>query len=96
LIASGILANLDVYILANCCIAIDRMQDIETLINKNIKFIRNKEIMSAKDKYTKDFFRCCNELSLSPQSRAKFGSLALQAKDEKEDELLNILRDDDD
>ena len=51
--------------------------------------------MSAKDKYNKDFFRCCNELSLSPQSRAKFGNLTLQAKEKEEDPLLAALRDDD-
>lgn len=92
--ASQILSNLDVYILASCSIAIDRLQFIETTINKNPKAIMNKELMSAKDKYNKDFYRCCNELSLSPQSRAKFGSLSLKAKDENEDAVLKALMDD--
>ena len=52
--------------------------------------------MSSKDKYTKDFFRCCNELSLSPQARAKIGSLALQAKEKEEDPLIKALKGDDD
>lgn len=92
--ASQILSNLDVYILASCSIAIDRLQHIETIINKNPRAIMNKELMSAKDKYNKDFYRCCNELSLSPQSRAKFGSLSLKAKDESEDVVLKALMDD--
>ena len=52
--------------------------------------------MSAKDKYNKDFYRCCNELSLSPQSRAKFGSLSLKAKEKEEDPLIKALKGDDD
>lgn len=94
--ASQILSNLDVYILANCSIAIDRLQYIEKIINKNPKAIMNKDLMSAKDKYNKDFYRCCNELSLSPQSRAKFGSLSLKAKDENEDPVKKALQEDDD
>lgn len=94
--ASQILSNLDIYILSSCSIAIDRLQYIEQIINKNPRALMNKELMSAKDKYNKDFYRCCNELSLSPQSRAKFGSLSLKAKDESEDAVLKALQDDED
>lgn len=51
----------------------------------------DKEVLAAKDKYTKDFFRCCNELSLSPQSRAKLGNINLQVKQQQEDPLLKVL-----
>lgn len=91
---TGILRNLDVYILATCSIAVDRLKHIEIIINKNPGALLNKDLMSAKDKYTKDLYRCCNELSLSPQSRAKLGSLALSNKENKQDALLNILSDD--
>lgn len=93
--ASQILSNLDIYILSACSIAIDRLQYIEEIINKNPRALMNKDLMSAKDKYNKDFYRCCNELSLSPQSRAKFGSLSLKAK-EKEDPLIKVLKGDED
>lgn len=89
---SGILGNLDIYILSTCAISIDRLQEIEKLINKDIERLLDKDLMSAKDKYTKDFFRCCNELSLSPQSRAKLGNINLQAKENKQDPLLQVLR----
>ncbi|WP_096636418.1 phage terminase small subunit P27 family [Clostridium cochlearium] len=92
---TGILRNLDVYILTTCTIAVDRLMNIEKIINKNPGAILNKDLMSAKDKYTKDLYRCCNELSLSPQSRAKLGSLALANKEKREDPLLQILSDDD-
>ncbi|PGT89205.1 P27 family phage terminase small subunit [Bacillus sp. AFS040349] len=89
--SSGILGNLDIYILGTCAISIDRLQQIEKMINKDINNLFDKNLMSAKDKYTKDFFRCCNELSLSPQSRAKLGNLNLQAKQQEEDPLLKVL-----
>lgn len=92
---SKLLSNLDVYILSSCVIAIDRLQFIESKINKNPGLIMQNQIMSAKDKYTKDFYRCCNELSLSPQSRAKLGNINLQAQKEKEDPVLKALREDD-
>lgn len=91
---SGIVGNLDVFILATCSIAIDRLQEIETRINQKFGLISNNTIMAAKDKYSKDFYRCCNELSLSPQSRAKLANINMNKKDD--DPLLNALRDDED
>jgi P27 family predicted phage terminase small subunit len=88
---SGILSNLDVYVLAAFAVAKDRLDHIEKLINENEKLLLDKNLMSAKDKYSKDFFRCCSELSLSPQSRAKLGTINLQAKQNEEDPLLKLL-----
>ena len=91
LTASEILGNLDIYILSTCVVAIDRLQVIEETINKDFDMVMNKDLMSAKDKYTKDLFRCTNELSLSPQSRAKLGNINLHDKQKKEDPLLLLL-----
>ena len=88
---SGILGNLDTYILSTCVIAIDRLQKIESMINEDCQLLFDKSLLSAKEKYTKDLFRCCNELSLSPQSRAKLANINLQAKEKEEDKLLQIL-----
>ena len=90
--ASGILGNLDVYILAQCCIAIDRLQTIEAEINADSSLLRDTKLISSKEKYAKDFYRCCNELSLSPQSRAKMANINLQQKQEQDDPLLKVLR----
>ncbi|KOC32543.1 phage terminase small subunit P27 family [Clostridium botulinum] len=92
---TGILTNLDVYILTTCAIAVDRLTTIEEIVNRNPAGLLNKDLMSAKDKYTKDLYRCCNELSLSPQSRAKLGNLALNNKEKQEDPLLKALIEDD-
>ena len=91
--ASSILGNLDVYVLTECAIALDRMQEIEMRINEEFEQIASQSLMMAKDRYVKSFFRCCNELCLSPQSRAKMGNLDMQAKEENP--LLKVLADDD-
>lgn len=90
--ASGILCNLDVYVLTTCAIAIDRLRSIEELINKDIENLRDSKLMASKDKYTKDLWKSATELSLSPSSRAKIGNLNIKAKDEAEDPLLTVLR----
>src|SRR5690348_7187295 len=79
--ASGILSNLDIFALETCVIAIDRLQHIETMINNDLELLRDKMLMASKDKYTKDLFRTVNELSLSPQARAKLGNLNIQAQE---------------
>lgn len=94
--ASEILGNLDVYILAKCSIAIDRLQELEKKANKRQGLIFNKDFISSKKLYDADFYRCCNELSLSPQSRAKISNINLQAKEDSQDPLLQALAGDDD
>ena len=89
---SNILSNLDVYLLSTCSISIDRLIHIESLINDTPSLIRDNDLMRAKDKYTKDFYRCCNELSLSPQSRAKISNMNVQAKQKEEDPLFRVLK----
>lgn len=90
--ASGILGNLDIFILSTCSIAIERLQYIEQMINENPELILEKSLMAAKDKYTRDLFRCTNELSLSPQSRAKLGTINFQVKQKEDDPLLKVLK----
>lgn len=62
------------------------------MINKDSEKLFDKSLMSSKDRYTKDLFRCCNELSLSPQARAKMANINVQAQQEQEDPLLKILK----
>lgn len=86
--ASGILTNLDNYILANTAIAIDRIQEAEKLLNEDIL---NKDALKVKESYAKELFRYTNELSLSPSSRAKLANININAKQETEDPLLKVL-----
>lgn len=89
--ASGVLGGLDVYVLAECSICIDRMQEIETNINKNGL---NSQLVTMKEKYTKAFFRYCNELCLSPQSRAKYANTCVQSEN-NDNPLIKALTSDD-
>jgi P27 family predicted phage terminase small subunit len=89
---SKILGNLDSYMLEMGAIAIDRLQTIEKEINRDFDNIYNKELMSAKAKYTSDFLKFCQEACLSPQSRAKMGIIASNKKEEDMDPLLKVLR----
>lgn len=91
---SGMLGNLDVYILAQTAITIDRIQTCEAHINENgvvdLDGNQNPHVKIG-NSYMKDFFRLCNELSLSPQSRAKLANMNYVAEVEKADPLLSIL-----
>ncbi len=89
---SGVLGNLDVYILSTISIAIDRLNWIENVINENEIKMLDVDLMRAKEKYSKDFYRCCNELSLSPQSRAKISNINIKSQKAKGDPLLLALK----
>ena len=89
--ASNILCNLDVYILTICARAIDRVNTIELMIDDKSELLADSKLMSTKDKYQKDFLRCCSELSLSPQSRAKLGNLKIQSQQNLNDPVLQAL-----
>lgn len=88
---ADILGKLDIPIIAQTAICIDRLQTIEEKINEDTRLLMDQKIMAAKDKYTKDFFRCCNELCLSPQARAKMALSAYKAKEEQSDQLSDML-----
>lgn len=90
--ASGILGNLDSFILTNCVIAIDRLQWIEDKINKKPGLTINKDLRDSKKVYTADFYRCCNELCLSPQARAKIANININTKKAEDDAVIRVLK----
>lgn len=102
----NILSNLDTYLLNQTAITIERLESLEKEINEaskitdengkkkdklDVKLIAS--LKSVRDMYSKDFFRCCNELSLSPQARAK---ISINAIPEKKKTLMDILNEDED
>lgn len=88
---SDILGEIDTYILSNCAISIHRLQQIETMVNTDTGYLFDKDLMNTKKKYTDEFFRCCNELCLSPQSRAKIASSITANVLNEPDPLLEAL-----
>ena len=87
-----LIGELDIYTLAECAVVIDRLQVLEMMINDNPDLLTDKDIMSIRKGYTQDYYRLCNELGLSPQSRAKLGSLSLQKDKQSKDKLLTLLK----
>lgn len=101
-----ILSNLDTYLLNQTAITIERLESLEKEINIASKITdeNGKEkdkldvrliasLKSVRDMYSKDFFRCCNELSLSPQARAK---ISINTSSQEKKTLMDILNEEDD
>ena len=86
-----ILAALDAVSLAQFCVAVDRLQYIETEINANPELLNAREFMNARRGYESTMWRGCTEFCLSPQARAKIGSLAEARLRDSEDPLAAAL-----
>ena len=85
LIDKEILSNLDLFILTKTAITLEKMFKLDEL---NIEDMNTTQSV-LQDRLTKQFFRCCSELCLSPQARSK---LAVSFKPQEEDDpLLKIL-----
>ena len=95
LVESDILGRLDVFVLESTAVAIDRLRYINGMIDTEPALVANAALQNSRAKYQSDLWRGCNELCLSPQARAKIGSLAAQKQKEKKDPLLAALSDDD-
>lgn len=90
---SEVLSNLDSYMLTQFSIAIDKLAYLDELAEKKPALILNKDFKSSKKLYFDIFTKCCNELSMSPQSRAKLANINSLAQQEKEDPILQALKD---
>ena len=92
---SEILGSLDVFALSSFATAVDRLRQIEGMVNEDPGLLSDTALMGTRAKYQSDLWRGCNELCLSPQARAKISSLAAQAaKKAAADPLLEALADD--
>lgn len=89
--AAEVIGEGDEYIISRFAIAAERLEYIEAMINDDPEMLLDQRLMASKGKYTQDFYRSCNELSMSPQSRAKMGNLLLNKRDEENDPLLAAL-----
>ena len=86
---SNLLGNLDIYLLHTTSIAIQKLEELEGMINQDITLLEKSSIRGSLKHYSQVFYKGCTELCLSPQSRAK---LAISFKPDEEDPLLAILR----
>ncbi len=74
---SNVLSNLDVYVLSNCAIAIDRVRQYDEMIAADHDLLCDRDVIGNRNKTVSEFLRYCNELCLSPQARAKIGAAAI-------------------
>ena len=72
---SGVLSNLDSYLLTQLSGAIDKLEYLDAVLEKKPALIFNKDFKSSKKLYFDIFTKCCNELSMSPASRAKLANI---------------------
>ena len=93
--AGKILGKLDVFVLESTAVAIDRLRTINRMIDDEPGLLLHTATQNSRAKYQADLWRGCNELCLSPQARAKLGSLAAQKAKEQRDPLMDALKDDD-
>lgn len=89
---SGVLSNLDSYLLTQLSGAIDKLEYLDAALQKKPALIFNKDFKSSKKLYFDIFTKCCNELSMSPASRAKLANINSIADSEKEDPILKALK----
>ena len=95
LVNAEILGRLDVFVLESTVVAIDRLREINRMIDADLSLLANNGLQSARAKYQRDLWRGCSELCLSPQARAKIGGLAAQKAKEAKDPLVAAMMDDD-
>lgn len=92
---AGVLGELDAYVLTATAVAIDRVQEIDLIVNEDENLLFDKDKISARKEYWAAYCRGCNELGLSPQARAKLGIVAAGNKARENDPLAKFLAGDD-
>lgn len=85
---TDMLSTVDVYLLELFSIAIYKIRFYEKKWNRDEELER-LEMADLKEQRNV-YFKCCQELCLSPQARAKMGTLALQKHEEAKDPVLKI------
>lgn len=85
-----LLGEADCFVLTEAAVVIDRLQQIEMMINNDPEKLTDRDVCNTRKEYMQNFFRICNELSLSPQSRAKMGIIAAGKDKRENDPVLRI------
>lgn len=89
------LANLDNFVLTKMAVNIDRQRTIIQEENENPAAMFERGRTQIKSQLDSEFFRCCNELGMSPQARAKLSISAVKA-DAPKKTLIDLLHEDED
>lgn len=86
---SGIIKKLDLEVIKQACITIDRLHQIDQLIDND--GLINSKLLTAKNQLFTQFLKVADLLMMSPQSRAKLG--AVSTRKQEKDPLIELLED---
>ena len=86
---SGIIKKLDIEVIKQACITIDRLHTIDQLIDN--EGLTNTKLLTAKNQLFQQFLKVADLLMMSPQSRAKLG--AVSTRKQEKDPLIELLED---
>lgn len=86
---TGYMSALDTEILIQGSIIMERLRSIDREINADRARIMESKYRTARDMYYKQFLKICEQLCMSPQARAKMGTLIANTKEA--DPLADIL-----
>lgn len=86
---SGLIKKLDIEVVKQACITIDRLHQVDQLIDT--EGLTNKNLLTAKNQLFTQFLKIADLLMMSPQSRAKLGAVNVRSKEK--DPLIELLED---
>ena len=92
---ANIVAAIDAMTLAIFAIALDRLMEIEREINLGHLDPFDSKVTATRAKYESTVWKGCNEFCLSPQARAKLGSVMTTKRKEAADPLMEAMAGDD-
>ena len=88
--SSGMLAGLDKFTIMQACIIIDRVRQIDALIDK--QGVADKELRICRSDYFKQYMAIASILCLTPSARLKVNSLITDNQKQEQDPLLKALK----
>ena len=90
--AAKFFGNMDLFLLTQYAICVDRLTDIECQQNEDLELKYDKSLMSARKTYSADFLKYGLELGLSPTARARVGIYAAEQRKAESNPVLSILK----
>lgn len=88
---SNLLGQIDVFILSRAAVTIDRLKYMDQRAAEDPDLLFDNSFRLAQTQASSEFFRCCNELCLSPQARAKLSISAAKSQEPKKKTLMDLI-----
>lgn len=88
---SKLLGQIDVFILSRAAVTIDRLRYMDQRAAEEPDLLFSNNFRLAQSQASTEFFRCCNELCLSPQARAKLSISAVKSQEPKKKTLMDLI-----